>query len=219
MTPTSSLMTAVLSVLAFSVTAQAQVSAPLAAQIEDIEVAAASLPSTSLDLVNPGMFRQDSAAAANEMVEVGEAGGWVISAGPYIWLPARLEGTMSVAEAPLDVELTFKDIFDNFSVFAISGRAEAWKDNTWGVIFDGMYLTLDGDFGEPTTHTFNPTIAKTFTGPTGLNTIDILLAPEFDVTFDPNLNVDVRQGEFDLALGWRVCDKTISKTGEPWPSG
>ena len=74
--------------------------------------------------------------------------GWVVTGAPYLFLPG-MKGTVSVAGTAVDMDLSFSDIFDNFDVFAVSGRVEAWKDDQWGIIFDGMYLDLDGDFPAP----------------------------------------------------------------------
>lgn len=74
--------------------------------------------------------------------------GWVITGAPYLFLPG-MKGTVSVAGTQVDMDLSFSDIFDNFDVFSVSGRVEAWKDDQWGIIFDGMYLDLDGDFPVP----------------------------------------------------------------------
>ncbi len=74
--------------------------------------------------------------------------GWTIQGGLYLWLTG-IDGEASIAGTTANIDLSFSDIFDAFDVFAVSGRVEAWKDNKWGIIFDGMYLDLDGDFPTP----------------------------------------------------------------------
>lgn len=217
MTHSPSMMTAFFPVLALTVSAQAQVAERLAAQIEDIEVAAASLPSTSLDLVSPGMLLQDGQPAADGMVEVGGENGWVVSMGPYIWLPAKIEGDVSAGGITMSLDVSLEDIFDSFTVFALSGRAEAWKDNTWGVIIDGLYISLDGDFGGSITRTTTKEIQHTLSGPEGLKTLDISKTLMFSTKFDADLDVDVDEAVIDLAMGWRVFDDSVSRTDEEWP--
>ncbi len=77
-----------------------------------------------------------------------DADGWVISGGPYLFLPA-IKGDASIAGTTAEIDLSFRDIWDDFDVFALSARVEAWKDERWGIIFDGMYMNLDGNFTTP----------------------------------------------------------------------
>ncbi len=89
---------------------------------------------------------QDPTTTAPQFVQPPQStGGWAIEGGLYLWLTG-IEGEASIAGVVADVDLSFSDIWDAFDVFAVSGRVEAWKDNKWGIIFDGMYLDLDGDF-------------------------------------------------------------------------
>ncbi|MHC4106462.1 MAG: porin family protein [Planctomycetota bacterium] len=74
--------------------------------------------------------------------------GWVINVAPYLYLPA-IKGNATIAGTTAELDLSFKDVWDNFDVFALSARVEAWKDEQWGIIFDGMYMNLDGDFPTP----------------------------------------------------------------------
>ena len=76
------------------------------------------------------------------------ASGWVIKGGPYLNL-VGIEGEALVAGVTADLDLSFGDIFDNFDLIAMSGRVEAWKDERWGIFFDGFFLQLDGDFNTP----------------------------------------------------------------------
>jgi hypothetical protein len=70
---------------------------------------------------------------------------WEIQVTPYFFAPAAdLDAT--VAGSTVGIDMSFSDIFDEFDVFGLSLRTEAWKDE-WGVIFDGMWTDLDGDFG------------------------------------------------------------------------
>ena len=80
--------------------------------------------------------------------ETESASGWVIEGGPYLNL-VGIEGEALVAGVTADLDLSFGDIFDNFDLIAMSGRVEAWKDERWGIFFDGFFLQLDGDFNTP----------------------------------------------------------------------
>jgi len=73
----------------------------------------------------------------------GEEWKWEIS--PYFFAPAvDLKATVEGTTVPID--LSFSDILDDFDIFGVSARIEGWKGN-WGVICDGMWTDLDGDFG------------------------------------------------------------------------
>lgn len=74
--------------------------------------------------------------------------GWVITGGPYLFL-AGIEGDATIAGTTAELDLSFSDILDNFDLFGVSGRVEAWKDQRWAIIFDGMYLDLEGNFATP----------------------------------------------------------------------
>lgn len=76
------------------------------------------------------------------------ASGWVIKGGPNIHL-AGIEGDATVAGVTAKLDLSFSDIFDNFDVIALASRVEAWKNERWGIIFDGFFLQVDGDFNTP----------------------------------------------------------------------
>lgn len=68
---------------------------------------------------------------------------WEIS--PYFYAPSvDLEATVEGTTVPID--LSFSDVLDDFDVFGVSARVEGWKGE-WGIICDGMWTDLDGDFG------------------------------------------------------------------------
>lgn len=68
-------------------------------------------------------------------------GNWDYVAGIYAWIPVSIDGTSTVGgfDAPLDLGLD--EVLDLFEG-AISGRFEAWNQNRWGLILDGMYTDL-----------------------------------------------------------------------------
>ena len=100
---------------------------------------------------------------------------WEIQVTPYFWAPAvDADTTVSGQTAPLD--LSFSDILDNFDVFGLSGRVEAWRGKL-GFIFDGMYVDLDGDFSLQTP------------GPS-----------------TPKVGVDIKQTMVDLAVSYRFVE-------------
>ncbi len=79
---------------------------------------------------------------------IGGGDEWDISFTPYFFAPdIDAKSTVSGGTAKLDVG--FDDIIDNFDVFGLSGRIEAWKGD-WGLFFDGMYTDLEGDFSMQT---------------------------------------------------------------------
>lgn len=95
----------------------------------------------SAPIVALGLFGQTELASS-------DSEGWVITGGPYLHLPG-IEGDAVVAGQAAKLDLSFSDIFDNFDVFGVSGRVEAWKDSQWGITFDAMYFDLDGSFTSP----------------------------------------------------------------------
>ncbi len=72
--------------------------------------------------------------------------GWKFSVAPYLWIPAKLEGTSTIDGFASDIDATFGDVIDSFDVFALMGRAEAHRDRL-GLFLDVMWLSIDGDFG------------------------------------------------------------------------
>lgn len=69
---------------------------------------------------------------------------WRVELTPYFFAPA-VDAKSTVSGSTSSLDLSFGDIIDNFGVFGLSGRIEAWKGD-WGIFFDGAYLALDGDF-------------------------------------------------------------------------
>lgn len=70
---------------------------------------------------------------------------WKLRITPYFFAPAAdYDATASGTTASID--LSFSDIWDNFDVFGGAVLTEAWKGE-WGIVFDGYYVDLDGEFG------------------------------------------------------------------------
>lgn len=69
---------------------------------------------------------------------------WDVTFSPYFFLPS-IKGKSTISGQTSSIDVSFDDIIDNFDVFAVSGRVEAWKGD-WGIFFDGSYMGLDGDF-------------------------------------------------------------------------
>ena len=110
-----------------------------------------SLRTDFSDSALAGLDPQDTSAVQPNPAEgtlAASSDGWVIEGGAYIFLPG-IDGEASIAGATAELDLSFSDIFNNFDIFALSGRVEAWKDEQWGIIFDGMYTDIDGRFSTP----------------------------------------------------------------------
>lgn len=73
---------------------------------------------------------------------------WQISITPYFFAPS-VDAVSTVSGSPTNTKLGFDDLIDNFDVFGLSGRIEAWKGD-WGLFFDGAYTDLEGDFSMQT---------------------------------------------------------------------
>jgi hypothetical protein len=86
---------------------------------------------------------------------------------------------MTASGATIAVDMSFKDIWDEFDVLAFMTRATAWKGN-WELIFDGFYMDLDteADFRTP------------FPG-------------------SLEVDVDIAMGDMDFALGYRLFEMPI----------
>lgn len=90
-----------------------------------------------------------SLGVLNEMsLQTESSEGWSYTLSPYMYLTG-IDGSASIAGTEADIDLSFSDIFSDFDVIAFSVRFEAWKDQKWGLIFDGMYLDVDGEFPFP----------------------------------------------------------------------
>ena len=86
-------------------------------------------------LVHAPAYSQDPMAEDNN--------GWDVSVAPYFWAPS-IDGDSTISGGTAKIDLSFSDIIDDFDVWGISTRVEAWKGD-WGLIFDGMYLDLETD--------------------------------------------------------------------------
>jgi opacity protein-like surface antigen len=114
---------------------------------------------------------------------------WDVNVQPYIWIPASIKGDSTVSGSTASLDLSFSDVIDDFDkIFAVTGRVEAWKGD-WGIIFDGMYVTLESEFE-----------VQPFTGPR-----------QMDVT------VEVDQALVDLAVGWRAYEQPLDAADPDGP--
>jgi opacity protein-like surface antigen len=89
-------------------------------------------------MVCPSAYAQDEVSGSDE---------WEFQVTPYFFAPA-VDGDSTVDGGTVELDLDFGDVLDDFDVFGLSGRFEAWKGD-WGFIVDGMYVDLDGDFDFP----------------------------------------------------------------------
>ena len=81
--------------------------------------------------------------AESENVYFTDSEKWVFEVSPYFWAPS-IKGDSTVSGTTAALDLSFKDIWDDFDVLAFMTRATAWKGN-WELIFDGFYMHLDTD--------------------------------------------------------------------------
>ena len=66
-----------------------------------------------------------------------ELGRWHYEITPYFFLPG-VDATSTLGILPpVDIDLSFGDIWTNFDVFALSGRLEAWRENRFSLYLDG----------------------------------------------------------------------------------
>jgi hypothetical protein len=73
---------------------------------------------------------------------LGAQGEWDFVVTPYLWLPARSDITSTVSGQTTEMELTFKDVMENFEVFGLSGRFEGWNGR-FGLIGDAMWVKIN----------------------------------------------------------------------------
>ena len=125
-----------------------------------------------------------SIAQENNKSDSSEKDQWQFTLTPYLWLPS-VDARATVEGKTQKVKLTFSDIIDDFDLFGVMGRFEAWKGN-WGLIFDGLYADLDGDFRNS-----NPLIPS-----------DPLLN---------ELNVEIRQAIVDFAVSYRLFELPLRR--------
>lgn len=74
---------------------------------------------------------------------------WRFAVTAYAFLPARTQGTSTIAGSTVDLDLDFSEVLDLLD-FALSARGEAWKGN-WGIIGDfyTVKMSLSSDIGLP----------------------------------------------------------------------
>lgn len=100
---------------------------------------------------------------------------WRYQITPYLWLPG-IDADATVAGSTVPLDLSIGDILDNFDIFGLSARVEAWKGK-WGLIFDGMYVDVGGEFSLQTP------------GP-----------------LDVGVDVDIVQTTLDFGVGYRLVE-------------
>ena len=112
---------------------------------------------------------------------------WRIDISPYVFLPVSVTGDSTVSGQTASLDLDTSDLLDVLS-FAFSARMEAWKGD-FGLILDGMYISLDAD----------GTIVTP--GPLALNI---------------GVDVDVEQFYLDVLGGYRVIHRPYDADGNMW---
>ncbi len=70
---------------------------------------------------------------------------WEWQIAPYFFAPS-LDLDSTVAGSTVGIDMSFSDVLDNFDVIGFAMRGEGWKKE-WGIILDGTWTDLDGDFG------------------------------------------------------------------------
>ena len=70
---------------------------------------------------------------------------WKLRITPYFFAPA-IDFDATTSGTTVSLDMSFSDILENFDVFGLSVRTEAWKGE-WGIVFDVYYVDLDGEFG------------------------------------------------------------------------
>ena len=136
-------------------------------------------------LLTSGLHADDSSITGeNSKADSFKEDQWQFTFIPYLWLPS-VDARATVEGVTQKVKLTFSDILDDFDIFGIMGRFEAWKGN-WGLIFDLLYADLDGNFRNS-----NPLIP-----------VNPLLN---------ELNVEIRQAIVDFAVSYRFFESPLRK--------
>lgn len=89
---------------------------------------------------------------------------WRYTAAIYAFLPARTNGTSTVAGSSVPLDLNLSDAAGLLE-YAAAGRFEAWRGD-FGVIFDANYVQLDanGTLPTPAGATFNADIRQKWFG-------------------------------------------------------
>jgi hypothetical protein len=89
----------------------------------------------------PAMQRSAPPVAAPAMAD----DAWRFSVATYLWLP-RTTGTQTIDGISADVDISFRDLVEEFDVLALTARLEAHK-RRFGFYLDTFYQDVDGDFG------------------------------------------------------------------------
>jgi len=113
-----------------------------------VQLRTAMLPILVILLMCPSAFGQD--AGVKE---------WEFQLAPYFWVPA-VDADTTVSGVTTSIDLSFGDIVDNFDVFGLSGRFEAWWMRKVGFTFDGMYIDLETSQQTPVGGNLNVNITQ-----------------------------------------------------------
>ena len=122
--------------------------------------------------LGPMSARAQTAAAAS-------GSGWTFDITPYIW-GAAMSGNVQAGALPrIDVHMSFSDILENLDA-GLMGAFEARKGR-WGILFDAIYMKLEG----------SGTASRTGSGPIGS-------------TATASAELEVAQTMFAAAVAYRI---------------
>ena len=66
---------------------------------------------------------------------------WQFELTPYFWLTS-VDVDSTVNGITSNLNMSFSDLWDQFDLYALAGRFEAWKDNKFGLILDAKFLKM-----------------------------------------------------------------------------
>jgi opacity protein-like surface antigen len=122
--------------------------------------------------------------------------GWKIHLMPYAWFPTTLKSKSTLSGLEGTVRLNLQDILDNVDML-FYGRVEAWKDDTWGLSYDSLYINLGYDGG----FELSGSAVREIGGERLIREI------ETDTDLDGALDVDIRLWMNDFAAHYRLVDQ------------
>ncbi len=136
-------------------------------------------PVTNAESLGSEIVAQEEIVQSDVTKDDSEERAWKFELTPFAFIPVNVDGDSRVEGVTSDINMDLGDILEILT-FAASSRFEAWYKNKFGIIFEGIYITL------------------------GVDGKDIVSGPRELLDIEVDVDVEYDQAVFDLAFAYRT---------------
>ena len=136
-------------------------------------------PVTNAESLGSQIVAQEEIVQSDVTKDDSEERAWKFELTPFAFIPVNVDGDSRVEGVTSDINMDLGDILEILT-FAASSRFEAWYKNKFGIIFEGIYITL------------------------GVDGKDIVSGPRELLDIEVDVDVEYDQAVFDLAFAYRT---------------